>query len=54
MTYDYKCDEHGTIELNLPLNHETPKCETCGADMKRVFTAVPVQFKASGFYSTGG
>lgn len=53
-TYDYECAEHGVIEVNLPVNHEQPKCETCGALMKRKYTANPIHFKGDGFYSTGG
>lgn len=54
-TYDYECPGEGEKrEFNLPFNHEPPICETCGATMKRVFTAAPVHFKADGSYSTGG
>lgn len=54
-TYDYECSGEGLRrELNLPFDHETPLCETCGAEMVRIYTAPPVHFKASGFYKTGG
>lgn len=54
-TYDYECPGEGiTRELSLPFNHDTPKCETCGADMVRIYNATPVHFKGTGFYSTGG
>ena len=54
-TYDYECPGEGEVkEYNLPVNHEPPKCETCGATMNRVYSAVPIHFKGSGFYKTGG
>ena len=54
-TYDYECPGEGLKrELSLPFNHDVPKCETCGADMVRIYTANPVHFKGDGFYSTGG
>ena len=54
-TYDYECPGEGIkVELQLPINHDKPKCETCGADMVRIYTAPAIQFKGTGFYSTGG
>jgi len=54
-TYDYECPGEGIKkELELPMNHKTPKCETCGAEMNRIYTANPVHFKGTGFYKTGG
>ncbi len=53
-TYDYECPGDGeVIEFTLPFDHEAPLCP-CGGPMRRVFTAVPVKFNGSGFYSTGG
>ena len=54
-TYDYECRTCLTKhEYSLPIMHETPACEVCGESMFKIFTAVPVKFNASGFYSTGG
>lgn len=54
-TYDYECPGDGEVkEYQLPISHEPPKCETCGVDMVRVYNAVPIHFKGSGFYKTGG
>lgn len=54
-TYDYECPGEGIVkELQLPYNHDQPKCDTCGAPMTRVYTAPAIQFKGDGFYSTGG
>lgn len=54
-TYDYECAREGKVmEFTLPVNHEPPKCDTCGSTMTRVYSAVPIHFKGSGFYKTGG
>ena len=54
-TYEYECPGGDyKVELNLPYNHDIPKCDTCGADMVRIYSAPAVQFKGTGFYSTGG
>lgn len=54
-TYDYECPGEGEVkELQLPVNHDTPKCDTCGVDMIRIYNAPPIHFKGSGFYKTGG
>lgn len=52
--YDYACTKCGRIrEVRHGFNesHEEP-CETCGAPLRRVFSAAPVLFKGSGFYVT--
>ena len=54
-TYEYECPGEGIkLDLNLPYDHKPPRCETCGAELKRIYSATPVHFKAEGFYSTGG
>jgi putative FmdB family regulatory protein len=54
-TYDYECPgEDLRREIQLPVGHEQPRCETCGALMTRIYTANPIHFKGSGFYKTGG
>jgi putative FmdB family regulatory protein len=56
-TYSYKCND---CDLSKDLNRQVDdrdlpvKCEQCDSDMKRGFVAAPIQFKGSGFYSTGG
>lgn len=52
--YDYKCIVcNGQQEIDKPMGSDwSPTC--CGTTMQRVFSAVPVKFNASGFYSTGG
>ena len=50
--YDFKCGYcTEVIEINEPI---APACGTCGNLMKRIWSAPAVQFKGSGFYSTGG
>lgn len=50
--YDFKCETcNDVIEINEPI---PPACETCGMTMMRIWSAPAVQFKGSGFYSTGG
>ena len=50
--YDFKCEYcNEVIEINEP---DSPPCGTCGNAMKRIWSAPAVQFKGSGFYSTGG
>lgn len=54
-TYQYECRGDGTVmELSLPYEHEPPTCTVCGSILSRVYTAPAVQFKGTGFYSTGG
>jgi len=50
--YDFKCNYcKEVIEINDPT---PPSCSTCGNPMMRIWSAPAVQFKGSGFYSTGG
>jgi putative FmdB family regulatory protein len=50
--YDFKCDCcTEVIEINEPI---PPACGTCGNLMVRIWSAPAIQFKGSGFYSTGG
>ena len=55
-TYEYKCETCG-IKKDKQVDMEDRDllwaC-SCGHPMKRVYTAVPVKFNGSGFYSTGG
>jgi len=53
-TYDYKCEVCKAVqEIQKDFGDESvPTC--CQQSMSRVWSAVPVKFNASGFYSTGG
>lgn len=56
-TYEYTCIECDTsvdITRSVEDRDEPVICEGCGYLRKRVFSANPIQFKGSGFYSTGG
>ena len=57
MFYDYECPGEGekvTIERSIHEAESEFMCSTCGAKMVRIYTAPPVKFNGSGFYSTGG
>jgi putative FmdB family regulatory protein len=48
--YDYECPgEEVIVEFDLAFDHEPPACTTCGAKMRRVFTATPAIFKGRGW-----
>jgi putative FmdB family regulatory protein len=48
--YDYECPgEEVIMEFDLAFDHEPPACTTCGAKMRRVFTATPAIFKGRGW-----
>lgn len=52
--YDYRCTEC-SIEFELVQKFSEAgqgECPTCGAAGQRVFHAVPVIYKGSGFYTT--
>jgi putative FmdB family regulatory protein len=56
-TYVYNCRQCTIFtEVLRPVNEPEvlPVCETCGELMRRVYSPVPVQFKGTGFYKTGG
>jgi hypothetical protein len=40
-TYQYRCPQHGPIDVQLPIGSATPlrACTACGTDMTRIFTA---------------
>jgi putative FmdB family regulatory protein len=55
-TYEYKCQTCDTFidrQVDVEDRDDAWNCP-CGGPMKRVYTAVPVKFNGSGFYSTGG
>jgi len=48
--YDYEClGEEVIVEFDLPFNHETPRCDVCGVEMRKVFAATPAIFKGRGW-----
>jgi len=48
--YEYECEGEGlSIVLELPMDHEIPRCQVCGSNLKRVYTAIPAIFKGSGW-----
>ena len=52
--YEYKCNDCSTqFELRCSFgNGSEPPCPRCKAKTRRVFSAVPIIFKGSGFYTT--
>jgi putative FmdB family regulatory protein len=56
-TYDYaciECDETLEVVRGYHDRESIPPCPKCGYGMARVYNAPGIQFKGSGFYSTGG
>jgi len=56
-SYDYKCDDDEdivTIVRGMADEEIIPYCDVCNKPMSRLYTAPPVKFNATGFYSTGG
>lgn len=53
-TYDYRCTACETrFEVTRPMGSTAEEtCPDCGAPAKRLFTAVGVAFKGSGFHNT--
>ena len=53
-TYQYRCTECAN-ELEAVQKFTDPpltECPECGSDLRKVFSAVGVVFKGSGFYAT--
>ena len=52
--YDFKCkDCSAVVEVVRPSSDDSSvPCPECGGETKRVFTAVGVHFKGSGFHNT--
>jgi putative FmdB family regulatory protein len=53
-TYQYRCTECGEDLEAVQKFSDAPLtvCPTCGGDLRKVFNAVGVVFKGSGFYRT--
>ena len=48
--YDYECPgEEVVMEFDLAFDHTPPACPTCGAKMRRVYSATPAIFKGRGW-----
>jgi hypothetical protein len=55
-TYEYqcnKCDTKITLSRKVEERDDEVTC-TCGLVSSRIYTTIGVQFKGTGFYSTGG
>lgn len=53
-TYQYRCTECG-VELERVQKFSDPAlthCEDCGGALRKVYNAVGIVFKGSGFYAT--
>jgi putative FmdB family regulatory protein len=56
-SYVYNCKGCGVFKEVIRGIRELevlPTCDTCGNFMKRIYSPVPVTFKGTGFYKTGG
>ena len=56
-SYEYKCEiDSSTIIISRGMTEQEiiPYCDSCNEPMVRVYSAPPVKFNGSGFYSTGG
>lgn len=56
-TYEYECPSEGfksTVERPMADDEPDYFCNSCGNKLRRIFTAAPVKFNGTGFYSTGG
>jgi len=51
-TYDYKCDSCGNAFEIFQSMNDVPltKCEKCGGEIRRLFSASGIIFRGSGFY----
>ena len=56
-SYEYKCNNDSEVVIvtrGMTEDEIIPYCDTCNEPMARVYTAAPVKFNGTGFYSTGG
>ena len=53
-TYDYRCKDCGhSFETQQAFSDDPlTECPSCGGNLKKVFSAVGISFKGSGFYKT--
>ena len=51
--YEYRCEKGHTFEVMQKMTDApVTTCQTCDAQVQRVFHPVAVHFKGSGFYNT--
>ena len=51
--YEYRCEQGHTFEVMQRMTDDPVlQCQTCDAQVHRVFHPVAVHFKGSGFYNT--
>ncbi len=51
--YEYRCEKGHTFEVKQKMTDDpVTTCQTCDAEVQRVFHPVAVHFKGSGFYNT--
>lgn len=51
--YDYQCNECGGVqELERSIHAEGDNPVCCNQTMRRIWTAPPVRFEGTGFYTT--
>ena len=51
--YEYRCEKGHTFEVMQKMTDDpVTTCQTCKAQVQRVFHPVAVHFKGSGFYNT--
>ena len=51
--YEYRCEKGHTFEVMQRMTDDpVTTCQTCDAEVQRVFYPVAVHFKGSGFYNT--
>ncbi len=51
--YEYRCEKGHTFEVMQKMTDDpVTTCQTCEAQVQRVFHPVAVHFKGSGFYNT--
>jgi len=56
-TYEYECSndsERVILTRSMTDDEIIPYCDTCSDPMIRIYTAPPVKFNGTGFYSNGG
>ena len=53
-TYDYRCKDCGhEFEIQQSFSDDAlTECPRCAGDLRKVFSAVGISFKGSGFYKT--
>jgi len=53
--YEYKCDDCDSgfaLKRSVDACHSDVNCPQCRGKVRRVFSAVPIIFRGSGFYIT--